>query len=215
MVSISARMRGPTKVFFLLLATFAVAGVAREVNDETAGFMVAGHQFEVPKDHLFELTIPWLPKSESDSFTFLFEANADPSQIPKHRVLVQRLSRFCPTDAKTEATQMLRIACGQEATSVEETPPFVKMQNELGSWSSDLYAIEKEPDGDGALGRRQVAYCQVFGPNPAKPEPTNLCKTFWAYKGMLLQFSFDESASSGMPAMKANAMELLDSWEVR
>ena len=207
-------MRSLTKVFILLFATVAVAGVAKEVSDETANFAVAGHRFEVPKDHLFEMTIPWLPKSESDSFTFLFEPNADPDQIPKHRVLVQRLSRLCPTDATTEGTQMLRIVCGQETSSVPETPPFVKIQNQLGSWSSDLFAVEKESGKNGVLNRRKVAYCQLFGPNPAKPDPSTLCTTFWAYKGLMLQFSFDEKESSEMPMMKARAMALLDRWEV-
>lgn len=208
-------MRSLTKVFFLLLATVAVAGVAQKVSDETADFVVSGHHFEVPKDHLFEMTIPWLPKPESVSFTFLLEPNSEPDQIPKHRVLVQRLSRLCPTNTATETTQMLRIVCGQETSSVPEAPPFVKIQNELGSWSSDLYAVGKAPGENGALNRRKVAYCQLFGPNPAKPNPTTLCTTFWAYKGMMLQFSFDENESSEMPMMKARAMALLDRWEVR
>ena len=208
-------MRNLTKVFFLLLAIVAVAGVAREVSDETADFVVAGHHFEVPKDYLFEMTIPWLPKPASDSFTFLFEPNSESDQIPKHRVLVQRLSRLCPTDAATEATQMLRIVCGQDTSSVPDTPPFVKIQSELGSWSSDLYAVEKAPGENGVLNRRKVADCQLFGPNAAKPYPSTLCTTFWAYNGMMLQFSFDEKESSEMPIMKARAMALLDRWEVR
>lgn len=207
-------MRSVTKVFSLLLATVAVAVVGGEVN-ETAEFVVGGHHFEVPKDHLFEMVIPWLPKPESDAFIFLFEPNADPNHIPEHEVLVERLSRFCPTDSATEATQMLRIVCGQEASSVPETPPFINLPNELGSWSSDLYAVDKSPGGDGVINRRQVAYCQYFEPNPAKPNASTVCTTFWAYKGMRLQFSFDEKESANMPMMKAKAMALLDHWEVR
>ena len=208
-------MTGAMKLLILVLAIGAGAAVAATVSDDTMDFEVAGNRYEVPKDHLFEMAIPWLPQPDSDSFTFLFQPNPASGSIPKHRVLVQRLSRLCPTDAETKATQMLRVACGQEAASVMETPPFVKMRNELGSWSSDLYAIAKEPGREGVLNKRQIAYCQFFEPNPAKPEPSNLCTTFWAYKGMLLKFSFDESESSEMPAMKARAMALLDSWEVR
>ena len=208
-------MTRAAKLLVLFLAFGAGAVFAAQISDDTVELQVAGHRYDVPEDHLLEMTIPWLPKSESDSFTFLFEPNPDPNLIPKHRVLVQRLSRFCPTDAATDASQMLRIACGQEATSVEEIPPFVTMQNAHSSWSSDLYAIAKERREDDVPAKRKIAYCQFFGPNPAKPEPTNLCTTFWAYKGLLLQFSFDESESSDMPEMKTNATALLDGWEVR
>lgn len=202
----------------LLISVLACAGVGAAVvaasNGQSEMQEIAGHRFEVPKDHLFDMTIPWLPKSESDSFTFLFEPNPNPDAIPKHRVLVQHLSRLCPTVSTTDATQMLRVVCGQEAPRADERPPFVKVQNDLGSWSSDLYAVEKEPGEDGVRGRQKVAYCQLFGPNPAKSKETTLCTTFWAYKGMMLQFSFDEEESSEMPAMKERAMALLDQWEV-
>ncbi len=110
---------------------------------------------------------------------------------------------------------MLRIACGQEQTSVTDGPPYEKVQDELGSWSSDIYSLGAEPGEDGVIEKRQIAYCQLFGPNPVKPEPTNLCTTFWAYDGMMLQFSFDEKELPKMRAMKAEAMALLDSWKVR
>ena len=61
---------------------------------------------------------------------------------------------------------------------------------------------------------RKIAYCQRFEPNPAKPKVTTLCTTFWAYKGMMLQFSFDEKELPTMLAMKRDAMRLLDKWEV-
>lgn len=208
-------MRMIGKALLVMIAAMAVAGVAKSIDGKTEKFEVAGHHFSVPEDHMFEMEIPWLPKSESDSFTFLLEPNPTPDQIPPHRVLVQRLSRLCPTDAKTEGARMLRIVCGQETNSVHEEPPFVKLQNELGSWSSDLYAIEHRPDGSATQRRRKVAYCQFFEPNPAKPQATTLCTTFWAYNGLMLQFSFDEKEASKMPAMKAQAMALLDRWEVR
>lgn len=208
-------MKGVAKLIILVVAVGAVSLVAARSDSDSEDFELAGHQFIVPKDHLFELTIPWLPASETDAFTFLLEPNPNPDQIPKHRILVERLSRFCPTDATPEATQMLRIACGQEQPAVDDAPPYVKLQNELGSWSSNLFSVENEPGDDGVRAKRMVAYCQLFEPNPAKPEPSTLCTTFWSHDGMMLQFSFDESESSEMPAMKVRAMALLDSWEVR
>jgi hypothetical protein len=198
------------KVAVGLLGAAAIAAAAVVQGDGNRRYEVAGNTFEVPSDHVFDARIFWLPAPEQDSFVFLFEPNSDSDLIPKHRVLVQRLSRFCPGDA----SQMLRITCGQEATSVSDRPPYVKVQDELASWSSDLYAVEREAGGDGEVDRRQVAFCQLFEPNPAKPYPSTLCTTFWAYKGMMLQFSFDEEEAAQMPSMKREAEQLLETWTV-
>ena len=62
-------------VKFLMVALATGAGIAAVtvLGAESVDFEVSGHKFEVPKDHLFRMTIPWLPKPEKDSFTFLFE----------------------------------------------------------------------------------------------------------------------------------------------
>jgi hypothetical protein len=199
------------KALAFLLSAGAIAAIAASSGDRLALREVAGNRFEVPAVHLFNATIPWLPAPEEDSFVFLLQPNPTPDQIPKHRVLVQRLSRFCPGDA----SQMLRIACGQEQTIVTDGPPYEKVQDALASWSSDIYSVEAVPGDDGVIDKRQIAYCQLFEPNPVKPQPSNLCTTFWAYDGMMLQFSFDESELLKMTAMKAEAMTLLDNWKVR
>ena len=109
---------------------------------------------------------------------------------------------------------MLRIACGSEKTSVDEGPPYERRQSELGSWSSDVYSV-RTTHGQGANQRRQIAYCQRFEPNPAKPKVTWQCTTFWAYRGMMMQFSFDEEELPAMVTLKREAMRLLNSWEVK
>lgn len=196
-------------IALLLLGVAAVATLAARVESRTAHVEVAGHRFEIPKDQLFDETIPWLPAPEKDSFVFLLSPNHDPNQIPEHRFLVEPLSRHCPGDA----SQMLRIACGSEKTNIDDGPPYERRQSDLGAWASDLYSARREPQRS-AEQTRQIAYCQRFEPNPAKPKATNLCTTFWAYKGMKLQFSFDEEELPAMLAMKRDAMRLLDSWEV-
>ena len=193
----------------LLVGAAAIAGFAASADDGTVHREVAGHRFNVPKDHLFDMTIPWLPGPEKDSFVFLLRPNLDPDSIPENRFLVEPLARHCPGDA----SQMLRIACGLEKTNVGEGPPYEKRQSELGSWASDLYSVRRMPDKN-AVQTRQIAYCQRFEPNPAKPKVTTLCRTFWAYKGLMLQFSFDEEELPKMVAMKRDAMRLLDSWVV-
>jgi hypothetical protein len=194
----------------LVVGAGAVAALAASADGGTVYREVAGHRFEIPKDQLFEETISWLPLPEKDSFVFLLRPNRQPNRIPDHRFLVEPSTRHCPGDA----SQMLRIACGLEKTSVGDGPPYEQRQSELGSWASDVYSVRRMPTKR-AYERRQVAYCQRFEPNPAQPKVTTLCTTFWAYKGMMLQFSFDQEELPSMLAMKREATRLLDSWEIK
>ncbi|MCW1431580.1 hypothetical protein [Novosphingobium sp. JCM 18896] len=171
---------------------------------------VAGHQFDVPKNHVFDAKIPWLPAPESDSFVFLLEPNRYPNQIPKHRILVQPLAGRCPGGV----SHLMDVVCGKATELTGTNPKFERRQNELGSWSSDLFIVYHD-DRTGQKTWQQVASCQLFEPNPANPKPSNLCTTVWGYKGMLLQFSFDETEADEMPRMKAKAMAFLDSWEIQ
>ncbi len=177
---------------------------------ETAHQSVAGHQFEVPKDHLFSARIAWLPAPKSDSFTFLFEPNPDPDRIPRHSVLVQPLKGLC----NGSQSEIMRVACGAERPLVDASPEYERRPNELGSWSSDLFIVQRDARNE-PVRRQQVAYCQLFEPNPARPKPMNLCTTLWGYKGMLLQLDFEETEVNRLQEMKAQAMRMLDSWEVR
>jgi hypothetical protein len=194
----------------LLLALIGVAGLAATSNGRFVRREVAGHRFVIPKDYLFQETIAWLPLAEGDSFVFLLRPSADSNRFPKHRVLVESLARHCPGDA----SQMLRIACGLEKASFGDGPPYEKRQSELGSWASDLYSVRDIP-GASRTAERQIAYCQRFEANPAKPRVSNRCTTFWAHKGMFLQFDFEEAELSNLIGMKRGATQLLDSWEIK
>ena len=204
-------MSGMGKAFFLLLCAGAIAAVAMMSGKGAARKEVTGQRFDVPVNYLFDHPIWFLGPPEKDSFVFLFEPNPNPGQIPEHRVLVESLSRFCPGNA----SQMLRIACGSERPEVEEKPPYAKVQDKSAPYLSYWYSVKDRPPKDGVTEKRQIAYCQLFGLNAAKPEPSTECTTFWSYDGMMLQFSFDERELSKMPAMKAKAMALLNSWKVR
>lgn len=197
------------KALLPLLGVGTIFAISAATAGNTASREVAGHRFDIPKEYLFDATIPWLPAPESDSFVFLLAPNPHPNGIPDHRVLVERLSRLCRTTATTDATQMLRIACGQEVPELTDQPPYAHIKDPKSSWSSGLFVV-----GSGGS-RRQIAYCQMFQPNPAKPKPSTLCTTFWAFRGMSLLIHFDLNEAAELPTMKAKAMQLLDQWEVR
>jgi hypothetical protein len=191
------------------VGAIAVFWATSSAFTQTARQSVAGHQFDVPKDHIFDARIAWLPAPESDSFVFLLNPDPNPNQIPKHRIVVEPLAGRCPGGV----SRPMDVACGKAKELVGTHPRFERRQNDLGSWSSDLFVVYGD-DRTGQTMRQHVAYCQLFEPNPVKPKPSNLCTTVWAYKSMLLQFSFDEAEADQMPRMKAEAMALLDRWEV-
>ncbi|MGN6356325.1 MAG: hypothetical protein ACTHLU_02450 [Novosphingobium sp.] len=197
------------KVLLPLLGIGVAVAISATDNGRTVAHDVSGHRFNVPADYLFEATIPWLPASRSGSFVFLLAPNPEPNRIPEHRILVEDLGRICASDASSDAAQILRIACGQEVPELTDQPPYAHIKDPKSSWSSGLFVVGSEGS------RRQIAYCQMFQPNPAKPKSSTLCTTFWAYKGMSLLISFDLNEAAELPTMKAKAMQLLDQWEVR
>ncbi|MFC0206153.1 hypothetical protein [Novosphingobium soli] len=199
-------MKAVTLTIGTAAALWAVAGAFAETTHQS----VAGHQFDVPKDYLFDAKIAWLPAPESESFTFLFEPNRNPGQIPEHRVLVESLADRCVN----QPSELMRVACGSERQLIVANPEYERRSNELGSWSSDLFIVQRNARNGASLSQK-VAYCQLFEPNPVQPEPHNLCTTVWGYKGMLLQFSFNESEVNRLQGMKAQAMAMLDLWTVR
>lgn len=196
------------KVLLPLLVIGAAVAISATNNSRTVARDISGHRFNVPTDYLFEAEIPWLPASESGSFLFLLAPNTEPNRIPKNRILVEDLSRICTSNTSSGAAQILRIACGQEVQELTDQPPYTHIKDPTNSWSSGLFVV-----GSGGA-RRQIAYCQTFQPNPAKPKPSTLCTTFWAYKGMSLLISFDLNEAAELPTMKAKAIQLLDQWEV-
>ena len=188
----------------LLAALATLSAFAALADDGLVRHEVAGSSYEIPKEWLFDVQIPWLPAPEKDSFTFLLEPNKDADKIPPHRVLVERLDRYCPG----HASQMLRVACGLEKTSVKDGPPYEKVQDRRSSWASNVFSVENGK-------RRQIAYCQKFEPNPAKPVGSTSCTTFWAHGNLMLSFSFDHRELREFTAMKRRAMVLLEGWKVR
>jgi hypothetical protein len=136
------------------------------------------------------------------------EPSPDPKQIPKHRILVEPLAGRCPGGV----SHLMDVVCGKAKELVGSNPKFELHKNALGSWSSDLFVVYRD-DRTREPVRQQVAVCQLFEPNPVKPKASNLCTTIWAYKGMLLSFSFDETEADRMPEMKIMAMALLDRWK--
>lgn len=199
-----------SKLAMIGVVSCALIAAAMVSGAETSSYQVAGHRFDIPKDHLFDSSIAWLPRPSAESFTFLFEPAKNPDQIPTHRVLVQDLAAHCPGGA----SQLLRLACGSEKTDIGDGPPYVRGPGSIPALFN-LYAVEKSDAGNSKSEKRQVAYCQVFEPNPVQPKSRNICTTFWAHDGLSLQFSFDERDAPQMPAMKKRAVELLDSWKAR
>lgn len=196
------------KLALLSICSIFAIWTAASAMSETTRQSVAGHQFHVPKSYVFDASISWLPVPAHDSFVFLLEPSPDPKQIPKHRILVEPLAGRCPGGV----SHLMDVVCGKAKELVGSNPKFELHKNALGSWSSDLFVVYRD-DRTREPVRQQVAVCQLFEPNPVKPKASNLCTTIWAYKGMLLSFSFDETEADRMPEMKIMAMALLDRWK--
>jgi hypothetical protein len=197
----------------ILLLLGATAAIAAMTNSNRSRFEVAGQEFEIPRNHLFDMTIPWLPVSRSGNFTFLLEPNPAPNLIPAHRFLVQSVASHCNRDRESllGMGQMMRIVCGVEEPKISDAPPYKQIPTDLGDWSTDLVATGANESG----ATRQVADCQKFEPNPAKPNGATNCNAVWGYDNLLIQVDFDISEANQLPALKHQAETLLDRWRVK
>jgi hypothetical protein len=195
-----------------LLAVAAFGAAAAAVAVHGAGTReVAGQRFAVPDEWLFNDRIAWLPAPEPDAFTFHLDPIRDPNEIPPHLVSVEPADRICRDDGQS---QIVRIACGRERTTVAVAPPFEKVfphPDYTSAW--DYYAAASSAAGE--VARRQVAWCTPISPNPARPKGTAICTSVWGFDGLVLSLGFEEGELAQLPAMQARATKMLRSWRVR
>lgn len=199
------------KVASLLLVVAAAAGAAAVTLRGARTHEVAGQRFVIPEEWLFDERIAWLPVAEDGAFTFTLDRIGDPSVIPPHRVSVQSAERVCRTD---RMAQIMKIACGQQRTTVRVAPPFQKVfPHPDYAFAWDYYSFGPSSKS-GQPERLQVAWCTPIEPNPARPKGTAICRSVWGLDGIVLSLGFEENELAQLPAMRARATQLLLSWKV-
>jgi hypothetical protein len=178
----------------------------------TSEYEVDGRYFNVPKDRIFDAHAPWLPTPSKASFTYILDFAADPNLIPPHRVLVEARRDVCGEGQ----AQMIRVACGDEATEISSLTSYIKsypIPNYPMAW--DYYATAPATSELKGSKRLQVASCSPISPNPARPKGTAICTTVWSVDGLMLTLGFEENELPELGVMRGRATAMLLSWKVR
>ena len=180
------------------LISMTVSGCGR---DGLTVVSVDGYVFHVPKAHLVQGTIPWLPASQSDGLTFIVNPEAP---------LEQQISVGIESNAKTchpttpPASNQLASACAAASRNGEE----VEAQN------FDLEKVHRDGDptqweyrlkGQGTV----VASCSALSDDGE----AGLCTSLGHYKDLIYSVGLRDSDVEHLSSIRGKVNSLLLSWE--
>lgn len=188
----------------MILGVSALMGLTSCSGTDVSVVKVDDHVFHVPKNHLVEGTIPWLPSSQSAGLKFL----VNPGVRPEEQMIVTMESSATTCHPKTPpASSQLFTACSSAKRAEEGSPAGGK------------YAVEKvHKDGDptqweyrlkvadGNLGS-VVASCYSLS------EKQGLCTALSNYGDLVYSLGLRDEDISRLPTLHKNIRDLLRAWE--
>jgi len=165
---------------------------------------IGAHKFLVPKDYLDNSIIPWLPRPEPESFSFVLVPSAPPEE--RISALVELKSKVCGKDPVTEFEQPV---CGHSFLWEES------------KWvlPSDLRKFAPEEDGGTQWQyiatdpgtNKTVVVATCFGPVNDKG---GLCRSAVRYGGdLFVSVGYSEEKIPDLSKIIAHTRYLLDRWE--
>lgn len=172
---------------------------------DSVGITIDDHMFEVPREHLIEERIPWLPQSEKKGLMFLVNPKAPVRE--QISVLIESTSITC--NPKTPPVyDQLASACesaNQQADDLQQ-PQASPLEKELrkGDPTQWVYRLaDKRGKGRGDI----VATCSAMG------DGNGLCHSLSSYADLVYTIGLRESEIERLPAIRRRIRELLSSWE--
>lgn len=163
---------------------------------------IDGHVFDVPKEHLVEGTIPWLPVSQSEGLKFIINPRA---QLKEQMIVtMESIGTTChPTSPP--ASSQLASACSaalQGAAREQVGPNFIV---EKVYRHGDLTQWEYRLKDDGSV----VASCYAL----SDAGEAGLCTSLGHYKSLVYSVGLRDSDVQRLPSIREKVHDLLLSWE--
>jgi len=179
---------------------FLIALSCSSCDNRQLAVSIDGHTFVVPRDHLIQPHILWLPESQREGLMFIL----NPSDSPPEQVIVlaQESGQVCGGAANSA---YLNSMC-REPMHAEETDYRDRLMKEpLQGNDIESFYVDKDHPGT------YVASC-VSSPSKS-PELGDMCSSIGEYKNLRYTIRFRESAIENLPELAKNANALLRSWE--
>lgn len=163
---------------------------------------IDGHVFEVPKEHLVEGTIPWLPASQSEGLKFVINPRA---QLKEQMIVtIESIATTCrPKSAP--ASGQLASACSAALQGVASEQVGRNFMVEKVHRDGDLTQWEYRLKDDGTV----VASCYAL----SDAGKAGLCTSLGHYKSLVYSVGLRDSDVQRLPSIREKVHDLLQSWE--
>jgi hypothetical protein len=175
----------------------AISGCSSNVTKAVA---IDQHMFNVPKRHLLEGTIPWLPASQHDGL--MFYINPEAPLPDRNSVLIQSTATTCPPDVLRGSFPLgsaCRAAAQREANEAEAELEKVHPNNDPTQWE---YRV-KTGKSQGVV----VANCSAMA------DGNGLCNSSGNYGDLVYSVGLRDSEIGRLPEIRRRIHDLLSSWE--
>lgn len=163
---------------------------------------VDGHVFHVPKEHLVQGTIPWLPVGQSEGLKFVI----NPGAQLKEQMIVTIESTTTTCHPKTPPTSS-QLASACSAASQEDNSGNVAQNFALEKVyrNGDPTQWEYRLKGQGTV----IASCYALSDNGE----AGLCTSLGHYRGLVYSVGLRDSDVERLPSIREKVNGLLLSWE--
>lgn len=191
------------------LTTFWVGVMAMVVsgcsNRDSELINIDGHRFDVPREHLIEERIPWLPQSPEKGLMFIINPKAPVHQ--RISVLIESTSITCNPKTPPAYGQLTSV-CGAARRQADDVHQAQSLPLEKELWNGDptqwIYRLtDKRGKGQGDI----VATCSAMG------DGNGLCHSLSNYGDLVYTIGLRDSEIERLPEIRKEVVELLSSWE--
>lgn len=186
-------------IIFFSATTFIVSACA---SDEIKVFRIDGHKFYIPENYLESGSIPWLPTSQHDGFTFYIDPESAPPE--KISVLIESTSVTCASDQSPDDSPLASAclaaknrALTTEGSEIEKSYPYGHSKQ----WD---YIAEGRSD---SLKKVVVASCSAMN------DGNGLCRSFGNFGELVYTVSLRDNQIDQLPSTRQKIYRLLLSWE--
>lgn len=163
---------------------------------------IDGHIFHVPKEHLVQGTIPWLPASQSEGVKFVINPGA---QLKEQMIVTIESTATTCHPKSPPASSQLASACstasqGGSSENVAQNFVLEKVHRD-GDPTQWEYRLKDE----GTV----IASCYALSDNGE----AGLCTSLGHYRGLVYSVGLRDSDVERLPSIREKVNGLLLSWE--
>ena len=163
---------------------------------------IDGHVFHVPKEHLVQGTIPWLPASQSEGLKFVINPGA---QLKEQMIVTIESTATTCHPKSPPASSQLASACSAASQGDDSGNAAQNFVLEKVHRDGDPTQWEYRLKDEGTV----IASCYALSDNGE----AGLCTSLGHYRGLVYSVGLRDSDVERLPSIRQKVNGLLLSWE--